>query len=239
MLRALDEFEIGGVTTLLGFHRALLRHPCFVDGRRPATGSSSRRSWPQQAAELAAAAGATARRLDGRRGDRARSTRSSSTGAASTSGARARAAVARAGHGGAASARPSARRLGGARRGRQPDAGHRARGEGRRRRRRCAPGQVICIVEAMKMENEIGAHRDGVVAGLSVAGGPGGRDRPGDLRRRRRGRRLRSLARACAGRRGTSRSRTPPSRRSARAGRACATPIDAQSVPGSTRPARR
>src|SRR5581483_5459248 len=32
MLRALDEFEIGGVATLLGFHRALLRHPCFVDG---------------------------------------------------------------------------------------------------------------------------------------------------------------------------------------------------------------
>src|SRR5438477_924492 len=32
MLRALDEFEIGGVTTLLGFHRALLRHPCFAEG---------------------------------------------------------------------------------------------------------------------------------------------------------------------------------------------------------------
>src|SRR5207249_3466504 len=32
MLRALDEFEIGGVRTLLGFQRALLRHPCFVDG---------------------------------------------------------------------------------------------------------------------------------------------------------------------------------------------------------------
>ncbi|MDQ3823942.1 MAG: acetyl-CoA carboxylase biotin carboxylase subunit [Actinomycetota bacterium] len=31
MLRALDEFEIDGVTTLLGFHRALLRHPCFVE----------------------------------------------------------------------------------------------------------------------------------------------------------------------------------------------------------------
>ena len=30
MLRALDEFEVGGVTTLLGFHRALLREPCFV-----------------------------------------------------------------------------------------------------------------------------------------------------------------------------------------------------------------
>ena len=32
MLRALDEFEIGGLPTLLGFHRALLAHPCFVAG---------------------------------------------------------------------------------------------------------------------------------------------------------------------------------------------------------------
>src|SRR5437764_4192378 len=32
MLRALSEFEIGGITTLLGFHRALLEHPCFVAG---------------------------------------------------------------------------------------------------------------------------------------------------------------------------------------------------------------
>nr|MBA2383605.1 acetyl-CoA carboxylase biotin carboxylase subunit [Actinomycetota bacterium] len=32
MLRALDEFEIGGVPTLLGFHRALLSHPCFMAG---------------------------------------------------------------------------------------------------------------------------------------------------------------------------------------------------------------
>jgi acetyl-CoA/propionyl-CoA/long-chain acyl-CoA carboxylase, biotin carboxylase, biotin carboxyl carrier protein len=32
MLRALGEFEIGGVQTLLGFHRALLEHPCFVAG---------------------------------------------------------------------------------------------------------------------------------------------------------------------------------------------------------------
>src|ERR671918_261060 len=32
MLRALDEFEIDGVKTLLGFHRALLRHRCFVQG---------------------------------------------------------------------------------------------------------------------------------------------------------------------------------------------------------------
>jgi acetyl-CoA/propionyl-CoA carboxylase biotin carboxyl carrier protein len=32
-------------------------------------------------------------------------------------------------------------------------------------------GQVICIVEAMKMENEIRAHRQGTVGELSVAAG--------------------------------------------------------------------
>jgi acetyl-CoA/propionyl-CoA carboxylase biotin carboxyl carrier protein len=32
-------------------------------------------------------------------------------------------------------------------------------------------GQVICVVEAMKMENEITAHRDGTVTGLSVEPG--------------------------------------------------------------------
>jgi acetyl-CoA/propionyl-CoA carboxylase biotin carboxyl carrier protein len=32
-------------------------------------------------------------------------------------------------------------------------------------------GQVICIVEAMKMENEITAHRGGLVTRLSVAAG--------------------------------------------------------------------
>ena len=32
-------------------------------------------------------------------------------------------------------------------------------------------GQVVCVVEAMKMENEITAHRPGTVSGLSVAEG--------------------------------------------------------------------
>jgi acetyl-CoA/propionyl-CoA carboxylase biotin carboxyl carrier protein len=32
MLRALEEFVIEGPTTLIGFHRALLEHPCFVAG---------------------------------------------------------------------------------------------------------------------------------------------------------------------------------------------------------------
>ena len=34
-------------------------------------------------------------------------------------------------------------------------------------------GQVICVVEAMKMENEIVASRDGVVTELAVASGQG------------------------------------------------------------------
>jgi acetyl-CoA/propionyl-CoA carboxylase biotin carboxyl carrier protein len=32
-------------------------------------------------------------------------------------------------------------------------------------------GDVICIVEAMKMENEVTAHRAGVIADLAVAPG--------------------------------------------------------------------
>ena len=32
-------------------------------------------------------------------------------------------------------------------------------------------GRVLCVVEAMKMENEIVAHRDGVVTELSVEAG--------------------------------------------------------------------
>jgi acetyl-CoA/propionyl-CoA carboxylase biotin carboxyl carrier protein len=34
-----------------------------------------------------------------------------------------------------------------------------------------AAGQVLCIVEAMKMENEVHAPRDGTVRELSVAAG--------------------------------------------------------------------
>jgi acetyl-CoA/propionyl-CoA carboxylase biotin carboxyl carrier protein len=33
------------------------------------------------------------------------------------------------------------------------------------------PGQVLCIVEAMKMENEVHAHRGGTVRNLSVEPG--------------------------------------------------------------------
>ena len=73
------------------------------------------------------------------------------------------------------------RRLG---RRREPDAGHRAQGPRRGGRRPSTAGQVICVIEAMKMENEIAAPRDGVVTELGVSAGQGSHERAADLRRR-------------------------------------------------------
>ena len=53
-------------------------------------------------------------------------------------------------------------------------------------------GQVIAIIEAMKMENEIPAPRAGVVADLAVAAGQTVHGRPGDLPDQRRVRRRRA-----------------------------------------------
>jgi acetyl/propionyl-CoA carboxylase alpha subunit len=36
---------------------------------------------------------------------------------------------------------------------------------------RVTKGELVCVVEAMKMENEIAAHRDGVISGLAIAAG--------------------------------------------------------------------
>jgi acetyl-CoA/propionyl-CoA/long-chain acyl-CoA carboxylase, biotin carboxylase, biotin carboxyl carrier protein len=167
MLRALDEYEIGGVTTLLGFHRALLRHPCFVAGTTCA-GIVESESLAQEAARLdrtATAAppvqgGTNGRGLvvevDGRRFDvrllvpeapfaaLARSRRERATG--SLDGPAARDAVVSPMQGTVLEVRV-------------------AEGD------HVSAGQVVCIVEAMKMENEIGVHRDGVVTGLSVSAG--------------------------------------------------------------------
>jgi acetyl-CoA/propionyl-CoA carboxylase biotin carboxyl carrier protein len=168
MLRALDEFEIDGVTTLLGFHRALLRHPCFVEG---ATCHGV-----VESEELANEADALSHRsttvaglpdgvfqerpatveVDGRRfevkalvpespyAELARRRRDRSRGRA-THGA-ARDSVVSPMQGTVLSVRVE-------------------EGEA------VSAGQVLCIVEAMKMENEVHAHRDGVVSGLSVASG--------------------------------------------------------------------
>ncbi|MGH3033395.1 MAG: acetyl/propionyl/methylcrotonyl-CoA carboxylase subunit alpha [Gaiellaceae bacterium] len=170
MLRALEEFEIDGVTTLLGFHRALLEHPCFVAGET-CHGIVESAELAGRAAELArmgaqarvlpALAGRTRERvlpveLDGRRFDVT-----------------------------LLRPEPPYAELARRRREREADGSHHASAkeavvspmqgtvlavevaEGDEVRE----GQVICVVEAMKMENEITAHRHGLVTGLSVSAG--------------------------------------------------------------------
>jgi acetyl-CoA/propionyl-CoA carboxylase, biotin carboxylase, biotin carboxyl carrier protein len=170
MLRALEEFGIEGVTSLLGFHRALLEHPCFVKGET-CHGIVESKELADRAEELshttttvpASPDGAVASRervvqaeLDGRRYElklllpeaphaelaRRRRERVSE----------------RAHHGAARDAVVS------------PMQGtvlavEVAEGD------EVQPGQVLCVVEAMKMENEIAAHRAGRVTELSVEAG--------------------------------------------------------------------
>jgi len=169
MLRALDEFVIEGVKTLIGFHKALLTHPCFVEGET-CHGLVESELMAARAAELengrptgAAQAGVAAVReavrsveVDGRRFEvrvlrpepafadlaRRRRERSRSLGAAGGG----RDAVVSPMQGTVLAVEVSE--------GDEVEA-----------------GQVICIVEAMKMENEVHAHRAGRVSALSVAPG--------------------------------------------------------------------
>ena len=185
MLRALDEFEIGGVTTLLGFHRALLRHPCFVDGGT-CHGVVESEQLAQQAEQLSHVATkvttapdgrlrerVTAVELDGRRYDvkvlvpeppwAELAERRRERTAAHAGGAGGRDAIVSPMQGTVLSV-------------------HVADGDA------VAAGQVICIVEAMKMENEVHAPHDGDRLRAVGAGGRAGRRGPGDLRRRARAR---------------------------------------------------
>jgi acetyl-CoA/propionyl-CoA carboxylase, biotin carboxylase, biotin carboxyl carrier protein len=167
MLRALEEFEIGGITTLLGFHRALLDRPCFLAGET-CHGVVESEELAQEAEQLshmtttvAAASDGVVRprvqtvELDGRRFEvialvpepphveLARRRRERAGGGAHGA---ARDAVLTPMQGTVLAVEVS-----------DGDEVH--------------AGQVICIVEAMKMENEITAHRDGTVTELSVAPG--------------------------------------------------------------------
>jgi acetyl-CoA/propionyl-CoA carboxylase biotin carboxyl carrier protein len=180
MLRALEEFVIEGPTTLLGFHRALLSSPCFVDGGtcRGVTESEELASRARDLAEQSLGRGAATASADGRPG----STRERRL-VVELDGRRHELRV----H----TPEPPWTEL--ARR-------HRERKKGLTGEETGAvvspmqgtvlgvevadgqpveAGGLICVIEAMKMENEIVAHRDGVVSGLTVA--PGQQVAHGDL----------------------------------------------------------
>ena len=168
MLRALDEYEIGGVTTLVGFHRALLAHPCFVTGET-CHGVVESKELAERAEQLSRKTTKLAASPDGKLQER----------------------VARVELDGrlyevkALVPEPPFAELARRRRERSGRGAH----HGAARDAVVTPmqgtvlavevaegdevsvGQVICIIEAMKMENEITAHRDGVVTDLSVEPG--------------------------------------------------------------------
>jgi acetyl-CoA/propionyl-CoA carboxylase, biotin carboxylase, biotin carboxyl carrier protein len=168
MLRALGEFEIGGVKTLIGFHKALLSHPCFVAGET-CDGIVESELLALRAAELSveptrgtpsAGMGGTLERamvaeVDGRRvvvkvlvpeppyRELARRRRE-----------RAAAGVGGAGSGVVTSPMQGMVLDVKVAEGDTVDA-----------------GQVVAIVEAMKMENEVTAHRAGTVTNVAVTAG--------------------------------------------------------------------
>ena len=177
MLRALEEFVIDGPPTLLGFHRALLEHPCFAAGET-CQGVAESEALAQRAEELTES-------LSHRR----TTVTAGSDGHAPTRLQRAGSQVVGvevdgrsydvrlvveeppwAGLARARRGRDSGRAGGGTDTVLSPMQGtvvqvEVAEGD------TVVAGQVICVVEAMKMENEIAAHRDGVVQSVAVARG--------------------------------------------------------------------
>jgi acetyl-CoA/propionyl-CoA carboxylase biotin carboxyl carrier protein len=168
MLRALDELVVGGVKTLIGFHKALLTHPCFIEGETchglveselmAARAEELENGRPQVGSDPARGLTPAVRAVEvnGKRFEirllkpeppyaelvRRRCERTS---AAGVGGAGKDAVV-------------------------SPMQGtvlavEVAEGD------EVQAGQVVCIVEAMKMENEVHAHRAGRVTELSVAPG--------------------------------------------------------------------
>ena len=170
MLRALEEFVIDGVPTLVAFHRALLSHPCFVEGetchglvesevlaeRAAALDGARPGPRPARVGVANAAVRSSIVELDGRRFEvrmvvpeppyAALARRRRERGSAGAARGAARDAIVSPMQGTALAVEVSE--------GDEVEA-----------------GQVICVVEAMKMENEITAHRAGTVTELSVAPG--------------------------------------------------------------------
>jgi acetyl-CoA/propionyl-CoA carboxylase biotin carboxyl carrier protein len=165
MLRALDEFVIEGPKTLLGFHKALLEHECFVRGET-CEGIVESEELAARAAELDGSGPASGLQL-GRTVERARTVE--------VDGRRFEVSVIEPEQPWRELARRRTERVraggpGGSDTIVSPMQGtvlSVAVAEGDA----VESGQLICIVEAMKMENEVHAHRRGLVSELSVAAG--------------------------------------------------------------------
>jgi acetyl-CoA/propionyl-CoA carboxylase biotin carboxyl carrier protein len=175
MLRALDELEVEGVKTLIAFHKALLTHPCFIEGET-CHGLVESELMAARAAELE---NRRPKRLgsDPLRGQTPAGGLTPAVRFVEVDGKRFEVRVLR--------PEPPFAEL--ARRRRERE---RARGGGAAGKDAVVSpmqgtvlavevadgdeveaGQVVCIVEAMKMENEVHAHRAGRVSDLSVKPG--------------------------------------------------------------------
>jgi acetyl-CoA/propionyl-CoA carboxylase, biotin carboxylase, biotin carboxyl carrier protein len=168
MLRALDELVVEGVTTLAGFHRALLRHPCFVEATT-CHGLVESKELAEESKQLSHRTTKVARASDGRLREHLVELE--------LDGRRYDVKLLQPEPPHAELARRRRKREGG---GGQHAAAKEAvvspmqgsvlavevaEGDD------VSAGQVICIVEAMKMENEITAHRHGTVGELSISAG--------------------------------------------------------------------
>ena len=176
MLRALEEFTIRGPTTLIPFHKALLSHPCFVAGETchgvveseelalrvaelereaavvlPSNSLLQGTTGPGRATERVRTVEVDGRRFEVRLSEPEPQWR--------TLAARRRDRV-RHGHAGAGGRDAVVSPMQGT-----VLAVPVAEGD------EIDVGQVICVVEAMKMENEVHAHRAGTIRNLSVEPG--------------------------------------------------------------------
>jgi acetyl-CoA/propionyl-CoA carboxylase biotin carboxyl carrier protein len=173
MLRALQEYVIEGVPSLIGFHRALLARPCFAAGET-CHGVVESQELAQEAVQLSHMTTSVASASDGAGRSRGRVLEVEIDGRRHTVTlheaepphadlARRRRARVRGSPDGAPHAAAKEAVV-------SPMQGtvlavEVAEGES------VTAGRVICVIEAMKMENEIRAHRAGVVTGLSITAG--------------------------------------------------------------------
>ncbi len=173
MLRALEEYVIEGPTTLLGFHRALLESPCFVAGET-CLGVVESDELAVRAQELGDVAAGQAAAIVASSDGASSPTRDQLV-SVEIDGRRHDIRI--------QSPEPPWAELARRRKGRSKGLTGDVSGavvspmQGTVLRVNVSDGDsidagaVVCVVEAMKMENEIAAHRSGVVTDLGVAAG--------------------------------------------------------------------